>query len=244
MGYRQIAVIVIWAVVLAVAPSPARADNKAESASHVTAADTHYQLGRFAEALAEYSKAYELYAAPPLLFNIAQSHRQLKNWERAVFFFEGYLRARPKAKNRPLVEELLADSQRLLEKERAAAAVKQAEAAEQAAREATQREALRLEAERQRLAEERTLKVEAERKRLDDERQAAVRRVAEDERLRAEQRDREARRARDRDKVYRQWWFWTAIGGAVVAAGGTAYYFSGETTVVQPMGSLGGVDRR
>ncbi len=236
-------IAVAWFVVT-VLVATAYADKKSEAAVHVKAADTHYKLGRFDEALAEYSAAYELFPAPPLLFNLAQCHRNLKHWERAVFFFEGYLRARPDAKNRALVEELLAESRREHDAELAVAAAKRAEQAEQAKREAEENERLRIEAERVRLEEERKLKVEAERKRLEDERAAAARRVAEDERAREQERQRKEREERDRNKVYRQWWFWTAIGGVAAAAGGTAYYFSGETTVVPPMGSLGGVDRR
>ena len=234
---------VIWFVV-ALCATPARADKKSDAAVHVKKADTHYKLGRFEQALASYSAAYELYPVPPLLFNLAQCHRNLKNWERAVFFFEGYLRARPNASNRTLVEDLLAESRRELEAQQALEAKQKAEAEALAKREAEERERLRIEAERKRLEEEQKLKLEAERKRLEDERAAAARRVAEEERLRAQERERKAREERERNKFYRQWWFWTAVGGVAAAAGGTAYYFSGETTVIPPSGTLGGVDRR
>jgi tetratricopeptide (TPR) repeat protein len=92
---------------------------KDQARKHVDKANVHYKLGRFPQALEEYSKAYELFGAPALLFNLGQCHRELKNYERATFFFEGYLRERPNAKNRALVEELLAESRRLLEAQEA-----------------------------------------------------------------------------------------------------------------------------
>src|SRR4051812_23118772 len=79
-------------------------DRVAQARAQVEAADTDYKLGRFGDALEKYSKAYELYAAAPLLFNIGQCHRNLKNYERAIFFFQGYLREDPTASNHVLVE--------------------------------------------------------------------------------------------------------------------------------------------
>ena len=75
------------------APAPnARAQAKAQ----VKKGQLDYKLARFEEALEDYTHAYELYPAPALLFNLGQCHRNLKNYERAIFFFEGYLREQPK----------------------------------------------------------------------------------------------------------------------------------------------------
>jgi tetratricopeptide (TPR) repeat protein len=74
------------------------------------AATGDYTLGHFDKALVGYEAAYKLYPAPAFLFNIAQCHFQLQHWERAVFFFEGYLREVPDAPNRQLVEELIKDA--------------------------------------------------------------------------------------------------------------------------------------
>src|SRR5262245_42007516 len=87
-----------------------------------------YQLGRFTEALAAYEKAYEAERLPALLFNIGQCHKMLGDHERAIFFFEGFLRERPEAKSRPLVETLIAESKRELEQQaHQAAAAKEEE---------------------------------------------------------------------------------------------------------------------
>ncbi len=75
-----------------------------------------YKVGNFEKALATYEAAHQLYPAPQFLFNIAQCYFQLQNWERAEFFFEGYLREVPDASNRSLVDELIGEA-----RERAAA---------------------------------------------------------------------------------------------------------------------------
>jgi len=82
-----------------------------QAKQQVAAADIDYRLARFTEALGEYTKAYELYPVPALLFNIGQCHRNLKDYAKAIFFFEGYLRDAPAAPNRKLVEDLIRESQ-------------------------------------------------------------------------------------------------------------------------------------
>jgi len=106
------------APLLAAESGNARAAAKAE----VQKAQLHYKLGRFEEALVAYSHAYELFPAPALLFNIGQCHKNLKNYERAIFFFEGYLREEtsPNARTRTLAQELVAESRAELERQRAA----------------------------------------------------------------------------------------------------------------------------
>ncbi len=75
--------------------SAAQTDGQALAREHAQQATIQYNLGKFEEALAEYSKAYELIPLPELLFNIGQCHFQLKNYERAIFFYKGFLRESP-----------------------------------------------------------------------------------------------------------------------------------------------------
>jgi tetratricopeptide (TPR) repeat protein len=94
--------------ILMISAVPARADNRLDQAKQqVSAAAIAYRLGRFDDALAGYTKAYELYPKAALLFNIGQCHKNLKDYAKAVFFFEGYLRDAPAAPNRALVEDLI-----------------------------------------------------------------------------------------------------------------------------------------
>jgi tetratricopeptide (TPR) repeat protein len=102
--------------------TPARAANPAlEEAKTLTSQATiEYDVGHFDQALELYTKAYERYPKPALLFDIGQCHRQLGHYERALFFFHGYLRGQPDAPNRSLVEKFIDDAQQKLDAQRAA----------------------------------------------------------------------------------------------------------------------------
>ncbi len=121
---------------------------EAEARLHARLGKKAFNLGQFEEALAQYSRAYDLKPLPALLFNIAQCHRSLGHWERAAFFFKRYLELSPSVPDPKLVNDLIAeveakqrqeeerrradqdvDRQRGLEEARAAAAHAEAEAA-------------------------------------------------------------------------------------------------------------------
>jgi tetratricopeptide (TPR) repeat protein len=111
--------LVVAIVSMVVSTASARADDRfSQAKQQVKAADIDYRLGRFAEALEEYTRAYELYPVPPLLFNIGQCHKNLRDFAKAKFFFEGYLRDDPKAWNRDLVEDLIREANAELAKSR------------------------------------------------------------------------------------------------------------------------------
>jgi tetratricopeptide (TPR) repeat protein len=219
---------VVIALICASLASRAYADGKADARPHVVAADTAYKLGKFDVALAEYSKAYELFPAPPILFNLGQCHMNLKHWDRAIFFYEGYLRARPDASNRALVEDRLREAHAALDVE------------------ARDHEAKRLQdeaaaAEKARAAEAARLREEEELRRQEEARAAAEHaRLADQERESAMLR---ARQQSEQDPIYRKWWFISLVGSAAIIAGGTTYYFA-ATKTVEPSGTLGGLDRR
>ncbi|MHB8416854.1 MAG: hypothetical protein ACYDCL_02175 [Myxococcales bacterium] len=67
-----------------------------------------YNLGKFDEALKDAEEAYELSGLPALLFNLGQCHRAMRHWEKAAFFYRGFLRDNPRASNRAEVVRLLA----------------------------------------------------------------------------------------------------------------------------------------
>lgn len=161
------------------------AERKARARRVAAAAKRDYVLGNFAQALAGYKQAYELYPAPALLFNIGQCHSKLKNWSMAIFSYQAYLRERPQTKNRPVVEELLRDAQAALARK------KEKRAEDERRREASRREAERRE--QQRLADERLARQRRDRSLLGQRATAQPR----------------------RSPVYTRWWFWTAVGAAV-----------------------------
>ena len=81
-----------------------------------------YNVGQFQEALAAYTKAYQLKPLSEILFNIAQCHRHLGQFERSAFFYKRYLALSPhRPKNAALVEQLLAEVNQKLEEQRRAA---------------------------------------------------------------------------------------------------------------------------
>ena len=68
-----------------------------------------FALGRFDEAIEQYQKAYDAKPLPDFLFNIGQCHRNLGDFEAAIFSFKKYLKLAPDAENRDQVEEYIAE---------------------------------------------------------------------------------------------------------------------------------------
>ena len=94
-------------LVLALAAPKSPAAKEAERLAKQSMVE--YNVGDFDNALDDVTKAYKLDPVPGLLFNLAQCHRALHHWEKAEFFYRGYLREKPSASNRPAVEELIKD---------------------------------------------------------------------------------------------------------------------------------------
>jgi tetratricopeptide (TPR) repeat protein len=73
---------------------------------------TAYNLERFDEAIAAFSRAYELDPAPILLYNIAQARWKKGENDRALFYYRRYLEADPAAENRAAVEARIQEIKR------------------------------------------------------------------------------------------------------------------------------------
>jgi tetratricopeptide (TPR) repeat protein len=190
-----------------------------------------YRVGHFQEALEAYTRAYELFPAAALLFNIGQCHKNLQNHERAIFFFEGYLHDETNPARRALAQELLAESR--AELDRAAVSARAAKEKEKEANanrspplanvsggaSATTPPPLSPAAG--------TAPDVAPAPLLGAGRQASV-------------------PSDEATPVTRRWWFWAAIGVAAVGlATGVIFATSGGgTTRVPPSSSLGTLDRR
>jgi tetratricopeptide (TPR) repeat protein len=107
-------------VALATGSSPAAADSPFARAAVeqgrqlAIEAAVHYKDGRYTQALESYRRAYDVAPVPELLFNIGQCHFQLKSYEWAIFFYQGYIADRPRAANRQLVESLIVEARRHL----------------------------------------------------------------------------------------------------------------------------------
>jgi tetratricopeptide (TPR) repeat protein len=194
---------------------------RAQARAQVKKAQLDYKLARFEEALQDYSQAYELYPAPALLFNLGQCHRNLKNYERAIFFFEGYLREQPKiaADQRALTEDLLTECRTALDRQRA-------EAAAAAARFAPPPMAP---APRPKPAVSTRLVLQSQ----------PIAMSAYSPSLITSDRSPPSRDT----PVTHRWWFWTAIVGTALAAGAAAYYATGDPRLMEPSGSVGTLNR-
>jgi len=193
------------------ATSAGREDARAQAKAAVGRAQIDYKLGKFQDALDGYRRAYELFQAPVLLFNIGQCHRNLGDPEKAIFFFEGYLReeTRPEPERRKLADELIAELRPEAQRQRAVAEAAALAAARAAA--PPPRPRIRLTA-------------------TDDSRTTSVTTLSQPPSAAPER----------RRPVTSRWWFWTAVGGAcALAAGAAVYYATGEPRLVAPTGSIG-----
>jgi len=88
----------LWLVVTSLAGYGVDAEGQevdAESRAHarelVKSGDVSYRLFKFDRALADYQEAYRLAQHPAIIFNIAQAYRQLKNYEKAHFYYKLFL---------------------------------------------------------------------------------------------------------------------------------------------------------
>ena len=113
----------------ALASPPGAAPSERQARDLFQKAEMSFNLGRFADALTDYQGAYQAKPLPAFLFNIAQCYRNLQNYERARFFYRRYLALDPHTANRRLVEDLIAEMTRALDKGRDGAAVAPATAA-------------------------------------------------------------------------------------------------------------------
>jgi tetratricopeptide (TPR) repeat protein len=94
-------------VVLLIVSGPVLADVNADVRAHFKKGQTHYALGEFQAAIEEFREAYRLKQEPAILFNLAQSYRQIHEWQHAYFHYRQYLNQRPDAPNRTEVEGLI-----------------------------------------------------------------------------------------------------------------------------------------
>jgi tetratricopeptide (TPR) repeat protein len=94
-------------VVLLLASGSLFADTTSDVRMHFKKGQTHYALGEFQAAIDEFREAYRIRQEPAILFNLAQSYRQIHEWQRAYFHYRQYLNQKPDAPNRAEVESLI-----------------------------------------------------------------------------------------------------------------------------------------
>jgi hypothetical protein len=80
-------------------------EERATARMHYDKAVTHYNLGEFADAAAEFRAVYKAAPQAALLFDAAQAYRLANDVPKAVFFYQSYLRVEPGTPRRAEVEK-------------------------------------------------------------------------------------------------------------------------------------------
>jgi tetratricopeptide (TPR) repeat protein len=81
-------------------------------------ATAEFNLGHYQKAAGMYEEIYKITLEPVLLYNIAQAHRLGGDFDKAVFFYRGYLRAQPQAKNHGEVQRRITELEDAIEAKR------------------------------------------------------------------------------------------------------------------------------
>jgi hypothetical protein len=82
------------------------------------AATAEFNLGHYPKAAAMYEEIYKVTLEPVLLYNIAQAYRLGGDLDKALFFYKGYARAQPQARNRVEVQRRIAELEQTIEAKR------------------------------------------------------------------------------------------------------------------------------
>ncbi|MBN2723303.1 MAG: PEGA domain-containing protein [Deltaproteobacteria bacterium] len=94
--------------------TPVDAKNLQKAKTHYETAEKHYSVGEFSEALENYKSSFDLSDKPELLFNIAQCHRQLKQYEKSIFFYRLFLSRLPHTALKSEVEKHISEMNKIL----------------------------------------------------------------------------------------------------------------------------------
>jgi tetratricopeptide (TPR) repeat protein len=102
------------------AAAPALADNKVQARESFASGTSHYDLAEYQAALTDFKAAYRNYPDPTFLFNIAQCHRQLGQNEEAARFYRTFLIKVPAAPNQKEVRAMIVKLEKMSADERTA----------------------------------------------------------------------------------------------------------------------------
>lgn len=95
-------------VALASTATASESDDVARAKTHFQAGKTHYELGRYSEAIREFAAGYALSPRPEFLINLGQAYRASGDRASAVEMYERYLEKAPgTAKAREQVQQIV-----------------------------------------------------------------------------------------------------------------------------------------
>jgi hypothetical protein len=109
MTARLVAVFVVAAVAPVHAQRAPSDDDTARARTADDSARAHYDAHEYAEAIADYRRAYDAMPDPLYLFDIAQAYRKLGDCTNASALYRNYLRELPTADNRAKVEHFITE---------------------------------------------------------------------------------------------------------------------------------------
>jgi tetratricopeptide (TPR) repeat protein len=93
-------------------------DKKAAARELYERGTVHYRSGELEQAASEFKASYETYPLPETLFNLAQTHRLLHHYEKAIFYYRQYeATAQLSEHDRESVDARIKDVQREQERE-------------------------------------------------------------------------------------------------------------------------------
>lgn len=116
----QLAALAISLSLLAIgSPTWAQSNSTARAQKHYLKGEKLFSLGQFDDALKQYQAAYDAEPFPEFLFNMAQCHRNLGDYEQAVDHYREYLDKKPNAANRQQVEATIRKLEREIARQRA-----------------------------------------------------------------------------------------------------------------------------
>lgn len=117
---RHLIVVSVLSLVCANASADSSDDKaRASAREHYAKGTSYFDLGRYDDAITEYSLAYEAKNEPTLLYNIAQAHRLGNHPAQALRFYKMYLTRLPDAGNRAEVEAKIATLEHVIEQQKA-----------------------------------------------------------------------------------------------------------------------------
>lgn len=93
----------------------AHADNdRARARLHYQEGENAFRTGDFDIAIREFKDSYHAFPEPLLLYNVAQAYRLKGDLKQALFFYQQFVSAAPKAPQRPTAEDKIAELRKLI----------------------------------------------------------------------------------------------------------------------------------
>jgi tetratricopeptide (TPR) repeat protein len=93
--------------------------NAAAARDKFEAGKKAYRLGDFDEAILQWKAGYTIKDDPVFLYNIAQAYREKGDFNKAIFYYESYLKEAPSSSIRGQIEQKLAELRKVVKEQQA-----------------------------------------------------------------------------------------------------------------------------